>query len=151
MPVNIRKKEGAKSASKPVTVQPLPKGVPPRPLLTKPIQAGNATVLPDVNLHPVSGSSKFLVHLYKTENNTAIWYRIEGFDESTGDIKLRSRHKNTFGTYTHPSVALYYMVVVEPGSMNEPSDEAFAAVRKLSKIDPIEEDFSKEVKPKSKK
>ena len=136
MPLNIHKKK-AKPDSKPVEAQ-LPKGVTPRPLITKQVQAGSAVILPDVNLQPVAGGAKFLIHLHKVENGTAIWYRVEGYDETTGQIKLRSRHANTFGTQMHPSVALYYMVVVEPAGATAPSDEAFNGVKKLTKADPIQ-------------
>jgi hypothetical protein len=133
VPVTIHKRT---KSSPPVPVQPVAQGIPARPVFTKTIHAGTAAILPDMDLHDVPGHTKFLIHLHKTENGSAIWYRVIGYDESTGQMKLRSRHKNTFDTKMHPSVSLYYMVVMESDGAVEPSKEAFKEVRKLM-TDPL--------------
>jgi hypothetical protein len=148
VPVTIHKKVKEPVPVVPVAVQA--HSIPVRPVFTQTIHVGNSSILPDMDLHDIPGRTKFLVHLNKTENGTAIWYRVVGYDEDTGQMKLRSRHKNTFDTKMHPSVSLYYMVVVESEGVDAPSSDAFHEIRKLV-IDPLPPDTGEKKTAKSKK
>jgi hypothetical protein len=122
-----------------VVAPPLPPQVPlARPGFTKILHVGKAEILPDIDVHDVLGRTKFLVNLFKMEQNqTAIWYRIISYDEYTENLKLCSRHKNVFDAKMHPTVAQHYIVVMEPEGASEPSKAAIIEIRKMMTVDPI--------------
>lgn len=140
MPVTFRKRAKPSAPAIPVvpSVTNVPLVVAARPTFTKTLHVGNADILPDIDLHDVPGRTKFLVNMHKTENGSAIWYRVVGYDENTGQMKLCSRHAHPFDAKSYPSIALHYMVVMEGKEAVSPSKEVLKEIKKMMTADPIQ-------------
>ena len=93
------------------TLPRLERGPRGRPVLDKAVKIGNSTIMPDIDMHDVLGGCKFLVHLKKK----GIWYKVVGYDEAEGSLKLLTQAGVAFDGHMHRTVGSNYMVVMEHG------------------------------------